>query len=198
MNLALVLLMLAAAIVTFVINRPRMDAVTLLVMAAIPFTGIITMNEALAGFADPSIILIADVHASKERTNELWDSLRLEPRLLSEIANYFVDRSQEIGAAEVILPAESTLIGQTVLDARIRSEYGLTVIGMRHGNKVVRHDLLKERLKIGDTLLMIGFWSDIRDLQSHTDDVVLNMPAELEEVLPAAQRAPHALADGRG
>ena len=59
LDLALVLLMLAAAIVMFVVNRPRMDAVALLVMVAMPFTGIITMNEALAGFADPSIILIA-------------------------------------------------------------------------------------------------------------------------------------------
>ena len=59
LDLALILLMLAAAIVMFVIGRPRMDAVALLVMVSIPLTGIITVNEALAGFADPSIILIA-------------------------------------------------------------------------------------------------------------------------------------------
>jgi len=140
-------------------------------------------------------VLLADVHTSKEGINELWDSLKLEPRSLSEIGNYFVDRSQEIGAAEVILPAESMLIGQTVREARIRSEYGLTVIGLRHGSKVVAHGLLEERLKIGDTLLLIGFWSDIRNLQSDMDDiVVLNLPAELQHVLPAARRAPHALA----
>jgi di/tricarboxylate transporter len=140
-------------------------------------------------------VLLADVHISNDGVNELWQSLKLEARPLSEIGNYFVDRSQEIGAAEVILPAESTLIGQTVLEARIRSEYGLTVIGLRHGNNVVMRDLLEETLKIGDILLLIGFWSDIQDLQSHTDDVVvLNMPVELEEVLPAARRAPHAVA----
>src|SRR4051812_29476806 len=140
-------------------------------------------------------VLLADVHTPIDGVNELWQSLTLEPLPLSEIGNYFVDRSQEIGAAEVILPAESTLIGQTAREARIRSEYGLTVIGLRHGNKVVTQDLLEERLKIGDTLLLIGFWSDIQDLQSHMNDVVvLNMPVELEEVLPAAQRAPHALA----
>ena len=50
-DLALVLLMLAAAIAMFVTNRPRMDAVALLVIVAMPFTGIITMNEALAGSA---------------------------------------------------------------------------------------------------------------------------------------------------
>ncbi len=59
LDLALILLMLAAAIAMFVVNRPRMDAVALLVMVAMPFTGVITMNEALAGFADSSIILIA-------------------------------------------------------------------------------------------------------------------------------------------
>ena len=140
-------------------------------------------------------VLLADVDVSNDGAGKLWQSLNLEPLPLNEIGNYFVDRSQEIGTAEVILPADSTLIGQTVLEARIRSEYGLTVIGLRHGNKVVMHDLPGERLKIGDTLLLIGFWSDIRDLQSHMEDVVvLNMPAELEEVLPASQRAPHALA----
>jgi di/tricarboxylate transporter len=140
-------------------------------------------------------VLLADVDITNKSINELWHTLKLEPRPLGETDNYFVDRSQEIGAAEVILPAESRLIGQTVHEAGIRSEYGLTVIGLRHGSKVVAHGLLDERLKIGDTLLLIGFWSDIRYLQSKMDDiVVLNMPAELEEVLPAARRAPHALA----
>jgi di/tricarboxylate transporter len=140
-------------------------------------------------------VLLADVDISNDGASKLWQSLNLEPLPISEVGNYFVDRSQEIGAAEVILPAESTLIGQSVREARIRSEYDITVIGLRHGNKVVTHDLLEERLKLGDTLLVIGFWSDIQDLQSHTDDVVvLNMPVELEEVLPAARRALHALA----
>jgi di/tricarboxylate transporter len=76
----------------------------------------------------------------------------------------------------------------TVREARIRSEYDLTVIGLRHGSNVAVDDLLDERLKLGDTLLLIGFWSDIRELQSDMDDVVvLNMPAELTEVLPAAR-----------
>jgi di/tricarboxylate transporter len=58
-ELLLVLLLLAAAIVMFVANRPRMDAVGLLMIVLLPFTGVLTMSEALAGFADPSIVLIA-------------------------------------------------------------------------------------------------------------------------------------------
>jgi di/tricarboxylate transporter len=140
-------------------------------------------------------ILLADVDISNDGANALWQSLKLEPLPLGDIGSYFADRSQEVGTAEVILPAESALISQTVREARLRSEYGLTVIGLRHGNKVVTGDLSEERLKVGDTLLLIGFWSEIRQLQSHTETVVvLNMPVELEEILPAAQLAPHALA----
>jgi di/tricarboxylate transporter len=59
LDLWLVLLMLAMAITMFALGRPRMDAVALLVLVTMPLTGIVTMNEALAGFADPTIILIA-------------------------------------------------------------------------------------------------------------------------------------------
>src|SRR5262245_28353282 len=58
-ELALVLALLAAAIVMFAVNRPRMDAVALITLTALPFTGVITMGEALAGFSDPNIVLIA-------------------------------------------------------------------------------------------------------------------------------------------
>ena len=54
-----VLACLAAAIVMFAINRPRLDAVGLIMLVALPFTGVMTMNEALAGFSDPNIVLIA-------------------------------------------------------------------------------------------------------------------------------------------
>ena len=114
---------------------------------------------------------------------------------LSEDRGYLTDRSQEIGMVEVIVPAESKLIGQTVLQARVRSEYGLTVIGLRRGRSVHGHGLLREKLAIGDTLLLVGFWKDIERLQKGAADlVVLNTPAELDDVLPAAGKAPHALA----
>ena len=56
---ALVLALLAAAIVMFAINKPRLDAVALIMLVALPFTGVLTMSEALAGFSDLNIVLIA-------------------------------------------------------------------------------------------------------------------------------------------
>ncbi len=61
MNLELltVLLLLAICMVLFFINKPRMDVVALLVIVLLPLSGIISLPQALAGFSDPNVILIA-------------------------------------------------------------------------------------------------------------------------------------------
>ena len=43
----------------FAMNRPRMDAVALIMLTLLPFTGAIGMSDALAGFSDSNIVLIA-------------------------------------------------------------------------------------------------------------------------------------------
>jgi di/tricarboxylate transporter len=139
-------------------------------------------------------ILLLDVIASPAETNRMLNDYMVEKLPLGD-CGYFTDRSQEIGMVEVIVPAESKLIGQSILQARVRSEMGLTVLGLRHGREVVSQGLLDETLKVGDTLLLTGFWSDIRKLRSEFSDlVVLNLPTEHKEVLPAANLAPQALA----
>jgi len=50
---------LASAIAMFLIGRPRSDAVALIMIVALALSGVVTVNEALAGFADPNIVLIA-------------------------------------------------------------------------------------------------------------------------------------------
>jgi di/tricarboxylate transporter len=57
-DLLIVLLLLGAAVVMFTLNKPRVDAVALIMMVALPFTGVITVNEAIAGFSNPNIVLI--------------------------------------------------------------------------------------------------------------------------------------------
>jgi di/tricarboxylate transporter len=59
LRLALVLALLADAILMFSLGRPRADAVALLMMVALPFTGVIDLREATAGFSNPNILLIA-------------------------------------------------------------------------------------------------------------------------------------------
>jgi di/tricarboxylate transporter len=107
---------------------------------------------------------------------------------------YFADQSQEIGMAEVIVPATSGLIGKTVLESDFRARFGLSAIGLRRDAMALGRDLRHERLALGDTLLVIGPWKAIRRLQTtNTDLVAFNLPVELDEVLPVSGKSLHAV-----
>jgi len=58
-DLAAVLVLLSICIVLFMIDWPRMDVVALSAMVALPVMGIISVEEAFAGFSSPNVILIA-------------------------------------------------------------------------------------------------------------------------------------------
>ncbi len=54
-----VLVVLGAALILFVSDRVPLDLVALLVVIALPLTGVLTPQQALAGFADPLVVMIA-------------------------------------------------------------------------------------------------------------------------------------------
>ena len=58
-ELLLVIGLLLACVGMFVVNKPRMDVVALLAIVVLPLCGLTSVPEALAGFSDPNIILIA-------------------------------------------------------------------------------------------------------------------------------------------
>jgi di/tricarboxylate transporter len=137
-------------------------------------------------------LLLVDLFAPDADAQALREKYALEAMPLS--GAYFTDRSQDIGMAEVILPASSDLIGKTVAGGKFADRYGLRVIGLRRKGVAHGRGLKDEELRIGDTLLVVGPWRAIRTLQSDTRDlVVFNLPAELEEVLPVPGKAAHAV-----
>lgn len=83
----LVFAILGVTIVLFVLDRIRMDLVALLSLLALLLTGVLNVEEGLAGFADPVVILIAGLFVVGEglfRTG-VADSLgRLPLRLAGE------------------------------------------------------------------------------------------------------------------
>ena len=108
--------------------------------------------------------------------------------------HWFTDTAQEIGMAQIIVPPTSRLIGKTVTQARFRSTYDLSVIGMKHGTKPVPDSVIDEPLRPGDTLLTVGPWRAIRKLADERRDLVLlDLPAESDEAVPARHRAPLAV-----
>jgi di/tricarboxylate transporter len=141
----------------------------------------------------PGDVLLVDVAASDdpERLRTLAE-LKLEALPLR--GAYFTDLSRDLGMAEVLLPPESELIGESVRKVGFRSKYRLNVIGLRRGRKAVAIGATGEKLRPGDTLLVIGRWKHIRELQRQKRDfLVLSLPAEIDQVVPARSRAPYAL-----
>jgi di/tricarboxylate transporter len=137
-------------------------------------------------------ILLVDLFAPRIDIEAFRRRYALETLPLS--GDYFADRSQDIGMVEVMVAADSALVGKTVVDAQFRARYGLSVIGLRHGADALADGLLERPLAVGDTLLLIGLWKAIDRLGLHDDDLlVLNLPAEHAEVLAVPGRSLHAL-----
>ncbi|HZW26840.1 MAG TPA: SLC13 family permease [Trueperaceae bacterium] len=58
-DLVIVLVVLGVALVLFVSDRVRLDLVALLVVVSLTLTGVLTPQQALAGFSDPLVVMIA-------------------------------------------------------------------------------------------------------------------------------------------
>lgn len=137
-------------------------------------------------------VLYLDLFAADSNIRSIREKYALEEMPIS--GEYFADQSQEIGMVEVIVPANSELIGKSVVESEFRSRFGLTLIGLKRGTDAIDQGITSERLKLGDTLLLIGPWKSIRNLQSGIGElVILHLPAELADVLPAGGKAMYAL-----
>ncbi len=115
--------------------------------------------------------------------------------VLPPAGDYFTDRPQNVGLVEAMLPADSDLVGKAVWQAEEAALAELSVVGLRRGRDALEpHDLRARVLRAGDTVLLAGPWKTIRRLRGGGRDlVVLNLPREFDDVLPAARRAPQAL-----
>ncbi|MGF1563224.1 MAG: SLC13 family permease [Geminicoccaceae bacterium] len=97
---------------------------------------------------------------------------------------------RETGVAEMLVLPNSLWLGQTVRNGRFRERYELSVLAIRRGDKVLESDAFDTELAEGDRLLVIGGWSEIRELLGRTRDVILlNVPVELSETAPAHRHA---------
>jgi di/tricarboxylate transporter len=101
---------------------------------------------------------------------------------------------QEIGAAEIMLAPDSKLIGKSLAELEFRARYGVSVMAVRHRGTAVIDGLAAQTLDFGDSLLVGGSWNDIARMWENRENfVVLELPAEYQERLPARRRAPYAL-----
>jgi len=138
-------------------------------------------------------ILFVDLFAAHADAEKMQVRFGLEQLPLT--GAHFTDHSQEIGMAELFVPADSSLIGKTIVAGEVRTRFGFSVLGIRRGSQAVKEKLSAEVLKVGDTLLVIGPWKSIRNVRivGGGDLLALNLPAEVDDVLPAPKKVVHAI-----
>jgi di/tricarboxylate transporter len=135
---------------------------------------------------DDSILVVAgkdDVQGLVE-SQHLMELPRLDERTRAELL-------QGVGAAEVMLAPESKLIGKTLAELEFRSRYRVTVLAIRRRGEPITTNFANQALDFGDTLLVTGDWANLRRLwgSERENFVMLTLPAEYQELLPARDRA---------
>ncbi|MEK0362374.1 SLC13 family permease [Pseudomonas sp. CBC3] len=164
-----------------VIGIERQQRFRRLLLIATGNTQLLAGDVLLVDLASPAIGLLG-----------AYDELGLEPLQLD--TSYYGDHSRELGLAEVALPPDSRLPGKTIQELGFRSNHKLNVVGLRRNHEALQGLLVDEKLKPADTLLVAGGWKHIHRLQGmRRDFLVLSLPAEIDDVAPAANQAPFAL-----
>lgn len=137
-------------------------------------------------------VLLLDMNASDDGVRRFCTEQLLEPMILR--GEYFSEQARDVGMAEVSLIPDSELLGKSLRQVGFRSRYGLNVVGIRRNGEAMTGRVVDEELALGDILLVIGDWKLIRQLQLRKNNfIVLNLPAEVDDVAPAVSQAPHAL-----
>jgi len=137
-------------------------------------------------------ILLLDVESRSFDVQRLCERFAL--RMLPISGAYFTDQSRDVGMAEAVIPVDSALVGTSGAESRLLAQNGLTVVGLRRGRLTHEHGLDSARLKVGDTLLLVGPWQSIRALQADGHDLAaLTLPLEGKTLVPVPKRAPHAV-----
>lgn len=140
----------------------------------------------------PGDTLLVDLARPAEAPPDGFAKLGLEPMVLA--ASYYNRHSHELGLAEVSLPPESSLPGQTIQEIKFRSRHKLNVVGLRRQREALPGVLVEEKLQPADTLLIAGEWQHINRLHGQRSDyLLLSVPSEIDEMAPAARKAPYAL-----
>lgn len=164
-----------------VIAVERQERFRKLLLIATGNTQLRTGDVLLVDLASPAIGLLG-----------AYQELALQPLQLSD--SYYAEHSHELGLAEVALPPDSRLPGKTIQQLGFRTQHKLNVVGLRRKHEALAGLLVDEKLRPSDTLLVAGAWKHIHRLQGRSRDfLVLSLPAEVDDVAPAARQAPFAL-----
>jgi di/tricarboxylate transporter len=88
------------------------------------------------------------------------------------------------GIAELVVPPNSQLIGQTARDLRLRMTYGLSLLSIYRTNRAITSKLGDVPFQAGDTLICHTRWEHLARLEHNRDFVVVTVGYPREERHP--------------
>jgi di/tricarboxylate transporter len=86
--------------------------------------------------------------------------------------------SASIVILEAVLSPRSRLIGRTLKESRFREMYGMTVLAVWNGERVIRTGLADLRLAFGDALLLQGYREKLPHLRLDPELIILSSEEE--------------------
>lgn len=99
--------------------------------------------------------------------------------------------SRAVIILEVVLAPRSQFVGQTLRETHFREQYGMTVLAVWNGERVIRTGLADLKLAFGDALLLQGPRERLPTLRLSSDLIVLS--TEEDTPRKVSQKAPLAL-----
>lgn len=132
------------------------------------------------------VLIVRGSDASVQRAAAAWQ-LGIQPAVAKDSKALL---GREVGVAEVVLRAGSTLVGKTLTEARFGDLYHLSVLGInRPGAGFIERES-DVPLRFGDVLVVQGAWEQILALKRQMREfVVLGQP----EAMVGAPNAPRAV-----
>lgn len=113
------------------------------------------------------------VFGGSEEVEHFVSTFELEkkPFHIEDIKSHFL--SKTYGMTEILIAAHSSLEDQTIVDIHFREKYSCNVLAINRKGEYILTDLAKEKLKLGDALLVHGKWENIELVSKDKHDVVV-------------------------
>ncbi len=87
------------------------------------------------------------------------------------------------GYLEVVIPARSQLVGNTIRELRLREKHNTQVVLFFNDSQVVEEDVADREIQAGDTLVLQGKWENLQFF-AENDDYITVTPLDYEAKKP--------------
>ncbi|WP_052322254.1 SLC13 family permease [Novosphingobium sp. MBES04] len=132
-----------------------------------------------------------EVEGTSAELQELSSAMKMplvRPAMMETIETFAGDKGEGQVMAELVIGADSSLIGQTIRSAQVIDRYGVAIMGLHHPEQAFfpgRSRADAERLEVGDVLWVQGGSAALEQIQISEGTMILEGAAEIPRTAKA-------------